>query len=91
GERTITRTPEHASYHTVIHDLLTSSHVSVPADLGRAIHSNQPLSVCDKIWQYRKPIFATTTFISVCSFLATLLYMAYRLWKSRHQEDGVEQ
>nr|WIM64418.1 polyprotein [Aichivirus D] len=91
GERTLTRNPEHAPYHTVIHDLLTSSHVSVPADLGRAIHSNQPLTVCDKIWQYRKPIFATTTFISVCSFLATLLYMAYRLWKSRHEEDGVEQ
>nr|WCS91597.1 polyprotein [Aichivirus D] len=89
GERTLTRNPEHAPYHTVIHDLLTSPHV--PVDLGRAIETNQPLSVCDKIWQYRKPIFATTTFISVCSFLATLLYLAYRLWKSRHEEEGKEQ
>nr|WGC84462.1 polyprotein [Caprine kobuvirus] len=91
-ERTITREPQHAPYHTVIHDLLTSSHVSVPADLGRAIQANQPLSICDRIWQYRRPIFACTTFLSAVSFIGTLLYMAVRLWRARNEpEEGVEQ
>ncbi|AIK67137.1 polyprotein [aichivirus A5] len=67
-------------------------HKPVPVSLGlsQAISINTPLKqISDTLWKYRKPIFATTTFLAVVGFLCTLIPLARSIWKAK--EDTPEE
>nr|AVN87699.1 polyprotein [Sicinivirus sp.] len=42
--------------------------------LTEAIERNKPLSFVEKIWQYRKPIFLTSAFLSAVSAISTIAF-----------------
>lgn len=42
--------------------------------LIQAIERNEPLSFVEKIWQYRKPIFLTSAFLSAISAISTIAF-----------------
>nr|UNY48375.1 MAG: polyprotein [Sicinivirus sp.] len=42
--------------------------------LTQAIERNKPLSFIEKIWQYRKPIFLTSAFLSAISAISTIAF-----------------
>nr|YP_009021774.1 3A [Sicinivirus A] len=42
--------------------------------LTQAIERNKPLSFVEKIWQYRKPIFLTSAFLSAVSAISTIAF-----------------
>lgn len=42
--------------------------------LIQAIERNKPLSFIEKIWQYRKPIFLTSAFLSAISAISTIAF-----------------
>ncbi|ATY47699.1 polyprotein [aichivirus A7] len=69
-----------------------AQHKPVPISLGlsKAISQNTPLKqISDTLWRYRKPIFATTTFLAVVGFLCTLIPLARSIWKQK--EDTPEE
>lgn len=42
--------------------------------LTQAIEQNKPLSFVEKVWQYRKPIFLTSAFLSAISAISTIAF-----------------
>lgn len=53
--------------------LVLDSSASTPEEMVRA---NQPVSFIEKVWQYKKPIFAATAFLTVLGFVTTVVTMA---------------
>ncbi len=47
--------------------------------LTEAIERNKPLSFVEKIWQYRKPIFLTSAFLSAISAISTIAFFVKSL------------
>ncbi len=47
--------------------------------LIEAIECNKPLSFVEKIWQYRKPIFLTSAFLSAISAISTIAFFVKSL------------
>ncbi|AUG90519.1 polyprotein [passerivirus B1] len=57
---------------------------SVPTPLTQAIRTNS-LSLVQKMWTYRKPLFATATFLSILTSLTCLITLVYNQFKSKKQ------
>lgn len=69
-------------------------HKPVPCSLplSQAISQNTPLqTISDTLWKYRKPIFATTTFLAVLGFLCSIIPLARSIWQSREDTPSSSQ
>lgn len=56
---------------------------SVVTPLKTAISQNKPLSVIEKFWNYRKPIFAATAFLSALASVTTLVFLARKFTRNQ--------
>ncbi len=61
-------TPERPTHAPVRRSVVEES------PLTQAIERNKPLSFVEKIWQYRKPIFLTSAFLSAISAISTIAF-----------------
>ncbi|AIK23440.1 polyprotein [sicinivirus A4] len=59
-------TPERPTHAPVRRSVLEES------PLTQAIQQNKPLSFVEKLWQYRKPLFLTSAFLSAVSAISTI-------------------
>nr|WDW25846.1 MAG: polyprotein [Canine picornavirus] len=48
-----------------------------------AVRANQPVPFIEKLWRYRRPIFAVTSFLTCLSFLGTVIGLAIVYRKQR--------
>lgn len=87
GNRTIETVPmeiPEAFNDDLIESLAFHKPVPCSLSLSQAISQNTPLqAISDTIWKYRKPIFATTTFLAVLGFLCSIIPLARSIWQSR--------
>nr|YP_009001377.1 3A [Caprine kobuvirus] len=80
---TIETEPTELSYQDALEIDSHSKPVPTSLSFERAIAQNAPLSVIDTIWQYRRPLFACTTFLTIIGFLITIIALARTLWKAK--------
>nr|UOF38920.1 polyprotein [Bovine kobuvirus] len=83
SERTFETAPSEIDADEVLEILSKSKPVPTHLTLERAIASNAPLSFIDTLWKWRKPLFATTTFLTVLGFVITVLGVAKVLWTKK--------
>lgn len=62
---------------------------STQTPFEQAVKSNAPLSVIEKIWAYRKPIFCMTTMLTVITSFVGLFSLARRFLKSQGAYSGI--
>nr|WOW96250.1 polyprotein [Caprine kobuvirus] len=80
---TIETEPTELSYQDALDIISHSKPVPTSLSFERAVSQNAPLSVIDTIWQYRRPLFACTTFLTIIGFLITIIALARTLWKAK--------
>nr|QGH59214.1 polyprotein [Porcine kobuvirus] len=80
---TIEAEPTELSYQDALEILSESKPVPTSLSFERAVSQNAPLSVVNQLWNYRKPIFACTTFLTVIGFVLTIIAVARTLWKAK--------
>lgn len=89
SERTFETAPSEIDPEEVLEILSKSKPIPTQPSLERAIASNAPLTFIDTLWKWRKPLFATTTFLTVLGFVITVLGVAKVLWNKK--EDTPDQ